>query len=238
MLGFGIVSPWVLHARGDLRYSDGAMSQDRSKSAAVIVAHPDDETLWAGGAILSHPLWNWYVVTLCRAGDPDRAPKFYRALQDLGAKGNMADLDDGPQQKPLAQDEVQAAILKLLPSRHFDLILTHNPTGEYTRHLRHEETSRAVIALWQSGQLSTDELWTFAFNDGGKSYLPRAVEAASVHHILPEDIWRRKYRIITQTYGFPSDGFEARTTPRSEAFWRFANPSDAQAWLERGGAPL
>ena len=25
----------------------------------MIVAHPDDETLWAGGTILKHPEWHW-----------------------------------------------------------------------------------------------------------------------------------------------------------------------------------
>lgn len=206
-------------------------------SAAVIVAHPDDETLWAGGTILSHPSWTWYIVTLCRAGDPDRAPRFFRVLRDLGATGKMADLDDGPEQSPLDESEVQRTILELLPAVHFDLVLSHNPTGEYTRHLRHEEAGRAVISLWNRGKLHADELWTFAYEDGGKRYLPRAMEAATIHHILPEDIWQQKYRIITETYGFPLNGFEARITPRAESFWRFPNPSDAQAWLAHGGVP-
>lgn len=201
----------------------------------MIVAHPDDETLWAGGMILSHPLWKWHIVTLCRAGDPDRAPRFSRALREFGATGNMADLDDGPGQIPLDEDEVRRTIRELLPSRHFDLILSHNPAGEYTRHRRHEEVARAVISLWHAGQLSAAELWTFAYEDGGRRYLPKPMEAASIYHVLPEDIWRAKYRIITETYGFPPDGFEAQTTPHAEAFWQFTSPRDAQAWLERGG---
>ena len=176
-------------------------------------------------------------MTLCRAGDPDRAPRFFRALRDLGAAGRMADLDDGPEQSPLDESEVQRTILELLPAVHFNLVLSHNPTGEYTRHLRHEEAGRAVISLWNRGKLHADELWTFAYEDGGKRYLPRAMEAATIHHILPEDIWQQKYRIITETYGFPLNGFEARTTPRAESFWRFPNPSDAQAWLAHGGVP-
>ena len=60
----------------------------RPSRAAVIVAHPDDETLWCGGTILLHPDWAWEVVSLCRASDPDRAPKFGRALDALGACGH------------------------------------------------------------------------------------------------------------------------------------------------------
>ena len=121
-----------------------AIDKPAAKSVAVIVAHPDDETLWAGGTILSHPSWSWYIVTLCRAGDPDRAPKFFRVLQVLGATGKMADLDDGPDQNPLDESEVQATILSLLPPQHFDLVITHSPTGEYTRHRRHEEIGTQV----------------------------------------------------------------------------------------------
>jgi LmbE family N-acetylglucosaminyl deacetylase len=209
--------------------------EDLPRDAAVIVAHPDDETLWAGGTILSYPSWKWHIVTLCRASDPDRAPKFLRLLNDLGATGKMADLDDGPEQVPLRDAEVQQAIMRMLPARHFDLVICHNPAGEYTRHLRHEEVGRAVITLWNTGQLSTRELWIFAYEDGGKHYMPRAIESASIYTVLPASIWQRKYRIITGTYGFPPEGFEARITPRAEAFWRFTDSSLARAWLEQGG---
>ena len=211
------------------------MDKSESKAVVVIVAHPDDETLWTGGTILSHPAWTWYIVTLCRASDGDRAPKFFQALQVLGSTGKMGDLDDGPEQKPLDENEVQGTILKLLPPQHFDIVISHNPTGEYTRHIRHEEIGRAVITLWRAGNLSADELWAFAYEDGGKRYLPRPIETASIYHLLPERTWQRKYRIITETYGFSQNSFEAETTPRAESFWRFTNSSDAQAWLEHGG---
>jgi hypothetical protein len=35
--------------------------------AAIIVAHPDDETIWSGGLILKKPEWQWTVLSLCRA---------------------------------------------------------------------------------------------------------------------------------------------------------------------------
>ena len=140
---------------------------------AVVVAHPDDETLWAGGLLLSHPEWSPFIVTLCRGRDPERAPRFLRALERLSAKGTMGDLDDGPDQVPLPATMVQDAILSLLPGRDYDILLTHAPDGEYTRHRRHEEVSRAVWALWRDGNLRARRLWQFAYEDGGGAYFPR-----------------------------------------------------------------
>lgn len=190
-------------------------------NCAVIVAHPDDETLWAGGTILMHSESKWTVVTLCRRSDPDRAPKFFQALDRLKATGVMGDLDDGPEQSPLAGDEVQNTILELLPSKEFDLVITHGLGGEYTRHRRHEEAGKAVTALWESERVFAKEIWRFAYEDGGGKYLPLPVQDADIRTKLPDKIWQKKYDIITEVYGFGADSFEAKTTPREEAFWRF-----------------
>jgi LmbE family N-acetylglucosaminyl deacetylase len=200
------------------------------KKVAIIVAHPDDETLWCGGTILSHPSWKCFVISLCRKNDPDRSPRFYEALKIYKAEGVMGDLDDGPEQTPAIETEVEGIILGLLPEMHFDLVITHNPAGEYTRHLRHEETGKAVINLWHTERLSTRELWTFAFEDGNKQYLPKPMEGASIYSRLTKPIWLRKYGIITETYGFGNNSFEAETTPRAESFWKFSLSYDASKW--------
>jgi len=199
------------------------MNSNQSKSIAVIVAHPDDETLWAGGTILSHPTNQWFIVSLCRASDTNRAAKFYKTLKILNAEGIMGDLDDGPTQEPLDEIVLEAAILQLLPDKHFDLIITHSKQGEYTRHLRHEEVNKAVVTLWHDGKISADELWTFAYEDGKKTYFPRAIEKANIYETLPEQTWSKKYKIITETYGYEKGSWEAETTPQSEAFWQFKN---------------
>lgn len=201
------------------------------KATAIIVAHPDDETLWAGGTILYHPQWDWTVVSLCRASDRDRAPKFFKALQVFGAEGIMGDMDDGPEQVPLPLSTVEQQVLTLLPVQQYDLIITHHPQGEYTRHLRHEEVSRAVIRLWQQGKIMADELWVFAYEDGLKAYYPEAVPEATIYHVLEKDIWQRKYEVVTNTYGFTKDSWEAATTPLAESFWCFSNPEEALQWL-------
>jgi LmbE family N-acetylglucosaminyl deacetylase len=211
---------------------------DSLKKAAVIVAHPDDETIWAGGTILLHPDWQWTVVVLCRGNDPDRAPKFHRAVKKLGATGMMGNLDDGPEQLPLPEVDLQQTILSLLLETRFNLILTHSPYGEYTRHLRHEETSRAVISLWEEGSISANEIWMFAYEDGGKSYLPRPIKNVHLETILPKDIWQLKYRIITELYGFGPESFEAKTTPKEETFWCFRSVNEFHKWLNKRGKKL
>jgi len=52
------------------------MDKKQSVTAAVVVAHPDDETIWAGGTMLMYPGWRWMVLSLCRASDRDRDPRF------------------------------------------------------------------------------------------------------------------------------------------------------------------
>jgi LmbE family N-acetylglucosaminyl deacetylase len=209
------------------------MDTEKSKTVAIIVAHPDDETLWAGGTILSHPSWNCFVVCLSRVSDTERATKFYRSLKVLRSEGIMGDLDDGPEQQPLEEQEVEQAILDLLPPIHFDLLLSHNPSGEYTRHKRHEEVSKAVIQLWYEGRISAPELWTFAYEDGHKAYFPKPVKNAPIYLTLTKRIWQMKYSIITETYGFEKNSWEAKATTPAEAFWQFTNAHEAKKWLHK-----
>jgi len=183
--------------------------------------------------MLAHTEWDCFVACLCRGSDADRAPRFRRALEALGATGEIGDLDDAPEQVPLDGAEVQAAVLALLPRGQFDVVLTHGPCGEYTRHRRHEETGRAVAALWQAGRLLAGELRLFAYEDGGGRHLPSPRSDAHIVQTLPNEIWRRKYAIIADVYGFRPESFEARTTPREEAFWCFDYPRAFEAWLQR-----
>jgi LmbE family N-acetylglucosaminyl deacetylase len=209
------------------------------RSAAVIVAHPDDETLWAGGAILMNSDVSWTIITLCRKSDPDRAPRFIKALKRLNATGAMGDLDDGPEQTPLSPQETEKTLLSLLPPGGlFDLVLTHSPWGEYTRHRRHEEIGRAAQSLWLTERLKSRSVWLFAYEDGNRSYLPKAIETAHLHLLLPQDKLKEKYSIITDIYGFTPQSYEARATPREEAFFCFTTRRDLTHWLARGGITI
>jgi hypothetical protein len=62
-------------------------------------------------------------------------------------------------------------------------------------------------------------MWRFAYEDCDGRYPPRAIESADVRTKLPDEIWQKKYDIITNVYGFGPDSFEATAVPREEAFW-------------------
>ncbi|NTW45254.1 MAG: PIG-L family deacetylase, partial [Anaerolineaceae bacterium] len=96
-----------------------------------------------------------------------------------------------------------------------------------------EEAGKAVIRLWHKGKISASELWIFAYNDINRLNYPMAIETATIYRKLTKHIWLRKYNIITETYGFAKNSFEAETTPRAESFWKFTDHYDAQNWFKQ-----
>lgn len=178
------------------------VSFESALNALVVVAHPDDESLWVGGLMLMCFHWRWTVVSLYRGSDTDRRTKFFKALKLYGARGRIADLDDGPMQTPLGTEAAKSAIRKTVGEDVFDLIITHDLRGEYTRHLRHEETSLAVTELWHRRDLRAKELWYFAYSDNRQKHLPKAIEDAHLLVTLPDEIWHQKRKIIGDVYGF------------------------------------
>ena len=61
----------------------------------------------------------------------------------------------------------------------------------------------------------------FAYEDGEGKYLPRPAPARRDSDILiklPDEIWQKKYDIVTKIYGFGPDSFEAKATQRQESF--------------------
>lgn len=178
--------------------------------------------------MLMNPDNEWTVISLCRKSDSDRSPKFFKALEVYRAAGTMGDLDDGPDQVPLLSEQIQETILSLLPEQEYNFILTHSTEGEYTRHRRHEETGEAVINLLQSGRLRTKQMWMFAYEDGNRRYTPKPIDNADRILSLPPPVWEKKLEIITGIYGFDPGSWEARTTPRIEAFWCFESAQNVR----------
>lgn len=107
--------------------------------AALVVAHPDDETLWCGGLLLRHPAIDWTVIACSiPRRDPERAWKFYEACAELGAQGRVLPVQETEATQPLGLD--------LLDLSGFDLVVTHGAAGEYG-HPHHRQVHRVVRAM-------------------------------------------------------------------------------------------
>ena len=197
------------------------MKTEDLKSVAIIVSHPDEETLWAGGTILSHPLWNCFVVCLSKANDPELAPRFYNALKVLKAEGVMGNLDEIADYKSINEKELERSIVQLLPNTRFDLIITHNSVGENPNNQQHEAVNKTVIKLWEDGIIAADELWTFANGEENMEHYTKPIEEPEVQQELSKHIWSRKYNIITRIFGYNEKSWQARTTPSTETFWKY-----------------
>jgi len=186
--------------------------------ALVIIAHPDDETIWMGGKILHEKDWEWTILSLSRKNDSDRKPKFFKVCKELNARAFISDMDDENTEEPLSSlDEVVKRVEPIAMDKHFDVVYTHNSNGEYG-HRRHIETYEGVVKMAEQGLIDCKELFVFDYEAANNPF--RAVPNANaelVFELNTAEYEKKKY-LINRVYGFDKDVFEYISLSDKETF--------------------
>lgn len=109
----------------------------------MIVAHPDDESLFGGEALTSSG--GWTVVCVTNAGNLQRRAEFIGAMTAARANWFMLDHADDLTNgnfNPRLGEQLQW----ILRERSYELVVTHNARGEYG-HVQHRAVHRIVTAI-------------------------------------------------------------------------------------------
>ncbi len=184
------------------------------KKVLVVVAHPDDETIWMGGTLIKNKnSWNTTIISLCRKDDKDRSPKFRRVCREYNARCFMSDLED----ETLEDIDIKEVIsrLKKYSKSSYDYIFTHGDNGEYG-HKRHKDVSKAVNKMFREKQLIAKKIFFFDYKKRANIAVARAKSDKFIK--INNAILQKKKDLIVNTYGFPQKSFEELCCKAEESF--------------------
>ena len=146
----------------------------KGKTVAVVVAHQDDESLYAGGLMTEIAPFSKLVIVSMSKPSPDRKDTetrqqgFDQVGELLKATAYTAPYWGGKRDKRTSCERMVKYLDKLFKLEQPDAVITHNLKGEAHGHFYHKRTSIVCRILKSKHRY---ELYHFAKNLGRKDYL-------------------------------------------------------------------
>lgn len=162
----------------------------------MIVAHPDDETIFGGGHLLEG---KYLVVCITAGNDVVRSREFIKAMNATNDKGLMLGYPDktmGKRDKwTSCKSDIKAELTKIINYKHWKTIVTHSPQGEYG-HIHHKMTNGIVTDIYNEVCGDDQDLYYFAH------YYTKEEIGAVEKDLVPLDknIFDKKYKYAHDVY--------------------------------------
>ena len=193
----------------------------KRKQKLIVVAHPDDETLFFGALVLSDPRAEWSVVCVTD-GNADgqkavREKQFRAATRKLGVK--KVYFFEMPDRYEARLDQAMLTTKLTELPQGFAEVYTHGPIGEYG-HPHHQDVSLAVHRFFAGG----------GRRGGSSRDAGGAVVWGAAHNCAPDKVvtlkpavFEKKAQILAKTYFSETERFISFVPATfSEGFAKFS----------------
>ena len=119
------------------------LSEIKNKKILLIVAHPDDETLWFFQSIQKLKTENEVLVfCLTHAAVSKRGKELSKVADTIGIKVVFFYCEDTGIDRLLKSSELRQAFIKVFSKHKIDLAITHPPHGGEKPHPHHIQLNR------------------------------------------------------------------------------------------------
>lgn len=178
-------------------------NRDGNFDKLMIVAHPDDELIFGGRALLQEPGWKVVCVTgatrksnnkLESATENVRGQEFINVMDALNCAYEIWDFESFLYNANWDENILLQNLYQVISEKNYKKIVTHSLHGEYG-HVQHIRISELVHAL------KPDNLWVFDYDLSLKNpFLERINELLKLYPTQKKIIEKHQKDIMHQTY--------------------------------------
>lgn len=137
-------------------------SKDHMSHKLMVVAHPNDESMFAGLRLATQPN-QWKVVCVTNGNNWVRRKEFENAMKLCDAEYEIWSYPDN-QHESINDCSLENDLRRVVYEKYWERILTHNNSGE-EGHLHHKQINRIMksivnnVGMFTFGSQMSDSLW-------------------------------------------------------------------------------